>query len=493
MNRLVSPKCLRCPKFQTGKCAGATKRPLKTGATPLTRKDKQEGDISSVFSTFSGRKSASLPDRFRDLKQNLTVGFEEEIQRSWDELVEVLKVRTEEVATKREAIIPQLNFSSIEAGNVSAADKEAIRRTGVAVIRGVVPKQNAEALLADVRQYFKKHPFKGFPSDAQEKVIYESYWSPSQVQARSHPNMLATQAWMNQLYSAAPDQKIDLSVPLTYCDRVQIRPPGDKHFGLPPHVDGGGVERWEDRAYNHVYRNIFQGKWKEYDPWDLTGRLDANMNMYEAPGGCSVFRAFQSWLGLSRHGPQEGTLVVHPILQPTTAYWMLRPFFKPTRKDSLDGWKFSLDDEEGNTYLHGANPGTAQEHTPDHHPHLRLQETMIPYPTVEPGDTVFWSADTIHGTETVNSGKNDACVFYIPSVPLTPNNAQYVAQQRDAFFKGAPPPDFPGGLGETGFYNRGNVKDIQSEAGKVAMGLQPIDLQAKNKSLEKEINNILGY
>lgn len=126
--------------------------------------------------------------------------------------------------------------------------------------------------------------------------------------------------------------------------------------------------------------------------------------MYDAPGGCSVFRAFQSWLGLSRHGPQQGqlnskmklfpkltfgsagTLVVHPILQPSTAYWMLRPFFKPTQKGSLDGWKFSLDDEEGNTFLHGANPGTAQEHTPDHHPHLMLNETMIPYPTVEPGD-----------------------------------------------------------------------------------------------------------
>lgn len=36
---------------------------------------------------------------------------------------------------------------------------------------------------------------------------------------------------------------------------------------------------------------------------------------------------------------------------------------------------------------------------------------------------VFWSADTIHGTEAVNAGDNDACVFYIPSVPLTPNNA----------------------------------------------------------------------
>jgi len=105
----------------------------------------------------------------------------------------------------------------------------------------------------------------------------------------------------------------------------------------------------------------------------------------------------------------------------------------------LDGWKFSLDDEEGDVYLHGANPGTAQEHTPDHHPHLMLSETMIPYPTVEPGDTgkavaylisrtklmfiVFWSADTIHGTESDNTGDNDACVFYIPSVPLTPNNA----------------------------------------------------------------------
>jgi hypothetical protein len=50
-------------------------------------------------------------------------------------------------------------------------------------------------------------------------------------------------------------------------------------------------------------------KWQEYDPWDLSGRLDANMNMYDGPGGCSVFRTFQGWLGLSRHGPKEGELV----------------------------------------------------------------------------------------------------------------------------------------------------------------------------------------
>ncbi|KAG9964054.1 DUF1479-domain-containing protein, partial [Aureobasidium melanogenum] len=496
MRIVISPSCRKCPKFKAGKCAGKVKRLFATEATPLTRGNKKEGDISSVFTSFSGRKSAPLPDRYRDLKRNLTTGFEEQIQRSWDDLVEVLKVRTEEVATKREAIIPQMKFSDIQTGSVPPETIQAIRRTGVAVVRGVVPKDVTEGLLTDVREYFSKHKFNGFPSDTDKKVVYESYWSSSQVKARSHPNMLATQSFMNQLYTADTNQKVDLTTPLTYCDRVQIRPPGDKLFALSPHVDGGGVERWEDRAYGHVYRNIFKGKWNEYDPWDLTGRLDANMNMYDGPGGCSVFRTFQGWLGLSRHGPKEGTLVVHPILQPSTAYWMLRPFFKPTRKGSLDGWKFSLDDDEGNVFLHGANPGTAQEHTPDHHPHLNLKETMIPYPTVDPGDTVFWSADTIHGTEMENTGKNDACVFYIPSVPMTPNNAQYVAQQRDAFAAGIPPPDFPGGLGESQFADATYLTEIQSEAGKQAMGLVPISVDGKDNKraeLAKEVNNILGF
>jgi hypothetical protein len=70
----------------------------------LNRREKQEGDISSTFTTFSGRKAEPLPPRFRELKRNLTTGFEEKIQRSWDELVEVLKVRTEEVATQREKV-----------------------------------------------------------------------------------------------------------------------------------------------------------------------------------------------------------------------------------------------------------------------------------------------------------------------------------------------------------------------------------------------------
>lgn len=104
MNRAVSSKCFQCSTFRAGRCSGTAKRLLATDAAPLTRKDKKEGDISSVFSTFSGRKIPPLPERFRELKRNLTTGFEEQIQKSWDELVEVLKVRTEEVASKRESV-----------------------------------------------------------------------------------------------------------------------------------------------------------------------------------------------------------------------------------------------------------------------------------------------------------------------------------------------------------------------------------------------------
>src|SRR6478735_379799 len=104
--RSVASKCLKCPAFQGGKCAGTNtnKRRMATEAVPPTRKNKKGGDISSVFTSFSGRKAEPLPDRYRDLKRQLTTGFEEQIQKSWDDLVEVLKVRTEEVATKREAV-----------------------------------------------------------------------------------------------------------------------------------------------------------------------------------------------------------------------------------------------------------------------------------------------------------------------------------------------------------------------------------------------------
>jgi hypothetical protein len=64
-----------------------------------------------------------------------------------------------------------LKFSDIRSGNVSATDIAAIRRTGVAVVRGVVDKEVTEGLLSDVRRYLNSWPFKGFPSTEDKKVM----------------------------------------------------------------------------------------------------------------------------------------------------------------------------------------------------------------------------------------------------------------------------------------------------------------------------------
>ena len=65
-------------------------------------------------------------------------------------------------------------------------------------------------------------------------------WTKPQVQARSHPNVLATTIWLNNLYRTASGETIegvDLSTPLTYADRFRIRHPGSKWYMFTPHVD----------------------------------------------------------------------------------------------------------------------------------------------------------------------------------------------------------------------------------------------------------------
>ncbi len=74
------------------------------------------------------------------------------------------------------------------------------------------------------------------------------------MRARQHPNMLGVQKAILGMYHVRneADTDVDLSRPAMYIDRLRIRPPGDAKFTLPPHVDGGGVERWKDKDYRQV-------------------------------------------------------------------------------------------------------------------------------------------------------------------------------------------------------------------------------------------------
>lgn len=244
------------------------------------------------------------------------------------------------------------------------------------------------------------------PHDPQ---VYELYWSHSQTRARAHPNLIATQRHLMSLWHTAnPTTEISTFQPLTYADRVRIRQPGDAGFALGPHVDGGSVERWEPTGYGlgAVYDKIFQGNWEEYDPWESSCRIPVVSDLYEGGGACSMFRMFQGWLSMSKTGPGEGTLMVNPLLQLSTAYFLLRPFFVPVNQpkslisgdysaEFLDADNWRLEPRgEVTSDLQGASPGHAQELNQVLHPHLDLRRSMVHVPKISPGDYVAWHCDS---------------------------------------------------------------------------------------------------
>jgi hypothetical protein len=93
--------------------------------------------------------------------------------------------------------------------------------------------------------------------------------------------------WHNSSFAAG----VDLSIPISYFDRLRIRTPGDTSFTLGPHIDGGSVERWEDPNFREVWSKVLEGGsgWKDYDPFDASPRLDAKQDLYNAPSVSIVF------------------------------------------------------------------------------------------------------------------------------------------------------------------------------------------------------------
>lgn len=241
----------------------------------------------------------------------------------------------------------------------------------------------------------------GFPADA--PAAYELYWSPSQVLARSYPNLLKTQAFlMSHWHSDDKSALISTSHPTAYADRLRIRQPGDAGFALGPHVDSGSCERWETNGYGKggVYDAIWKGNWQGYDPWEASRRLPVVSDLYNGAGACSMFRMFQGWLSMSETNAGEGTLMVNPLLGKATAYFLLRPFFEPKKGPSempgsafLDSNNWRMQ-EKPTPVLQGAVPSNCQELNNALHPHLDLEHTMVHVPLIKPGDYVAWHCDS---------------------------------------------------------------------------------------------------
>jgi hypothetical protein len=457
------------------------------------------GDISDVFPSLRGETVGPLPKEFSKIQERIieAAGGPEMLQASWDRLLPSL---AEEVATVKKLgnrVIPQIDMSRISADGEFPGDfQNEVRKRGVGIVRNVVPRDEARQWKYDLDDYISKNPVKGFPEH--NPTIFELYWSKSQLRGRTHPNSMKVQKALQQLWHSKHSTQLPVSLrhSLTYADRLRMRPPGDQKFALGPHIDAGGIERWEDVEYSKVYSKIlYEGSWEDYDPFDYTFRLTANSDLHEGQGQCSMFRLFQGWLGMSETGPREGSLQVNPMIKHATAYLMLRPFFAP--ETAINGDSYDPTDNNMNVPWRFAGPtsvfpnslpGCVQELSPISHPHLELEHTMVSLPKMYPGDFIAWHTDTIHAVEKEHQGTGDASVLYIPAVALTQNNLDYVVKEKAAYLRGSPAPDYPDadGTGEHGFIDVGTDRDILTLEGAQALGLGNVKFNVSDARTEGE-------
>jgi hypothetical protein len=342
-----------------------------------------------------------LSPEFAELKRKIRAHYgDEQIRKSWidvcNRLNDVVIPKLKSLGTKS---IPTLSLKELlEASN---ENKQAIRAAGCVVVKGVVEQSLGWEWQAMSKAYVEENSslVTGIPRDKPEKSVWDVFWSPAQLEARGHPQMLKVQAAMNMLWSdSRPDdpESVRLNEAYSYADRMRLRAPGDESFALGPHIDGGSLERWEDDEYREVYDLIFSGQFEKFQDYDIRKRLTANQNLYGGTSGCHVLRTWQGWTSLSRTAPGEGSLSLFPAVNESISYILLRPFFAlPLEGGKLiPGWEDpSTWEWDTSSAFAGSIGGKSQELGAISHPHLRLKECLVPLPTVEPGDQVFWHCD----------------------------------------------------------------------------------------------------
>ncbi|KAK1760222.1 hypothetical protein QBC47DRAFT_2387 [Echria macrotheca] len=454
--------------------------------------------------SFYGTEPVPLPSRFASIKRSLAAGHETELEASWVRLLDALRGAVEHIEQRGPNITPSIDYADITDGKLTDSFQRDLKRYGLGVIRGVVPRQDAQAAIDETVKYLEtKHDFK--PPSPQDPTCFDFFWTPAQVRTRAHPRVLEAQRWAMSLWDNHADDRMATRFPISYADRLRIHganiggvgPDKDadaanggtganeeeqrafvEQFGdfssstLIAQVDNGSLERWEPDGYGRggTYDAVFKGEWEKYDPWDPTYRVSATPDLYNGYGACSIFRMYQGVVALSTIEP--GLIRLLPMPKLATAYFLLRPFFSPKTKPPerrhgpewdafLDASNWELN-REHNTIIHGAVPGHAQRLTELWHPHLHLRRTLVTIPTLQTGDYIVWHPDlAYHMSSNPNvmasraptpppAGEVDekppsqpvSILVYIPAAPLTQTNALYLARQRKTFQRGHPTPDF---------------------------------------------------
>ncbi|KAF1999079.1 DUF1479-domain-containing protein [Amniculicola lignicola CBS 123094] len=416
-----------------------------------------------------------LEQRFADLKQKLVKPeHKQKVIESYGTLCNVLKEQADFIEKNGPRMVPEIDFNEVKKnGGLLPDDFSAlVRERGCVILRNVVSEEQAVQWEQDLLSYTKRHSeVGGFP--VERPTIWSLFWTPTQVQIRSHPRVMEVMRCVSKLWTVSnPTVPVDLDSQVVYPDRFRIRYPNkEAAYVLPAHLDSGAIERWEDPVNRSNYSEIFEGNWENWDGWVADKRIDAQSDLYHIGNSCSCWRSLQGWLSLSHSNTGEGTLRILPSLKASVAYCMLRPLF---------GSNGEFDDTQPT--FPGSEPGKTQfKPTNDFHPHLAMEKSVVGIPPVRPGDYVFWHCDLVHEVDKYHPGTRNSTAVYNACNPLTPYNIDSLLSVREAFEKAAPPRDFTSAKLvkeiETDHVDHGARREnIWSEDGLKAIGLKKLDV-----------------
>jgi hypothetical protein len=348
-------------------------------------------------------------------------------------------------------VFPVVDFADVVAGRVSAAERHQVSTHGCVVVRGTFPTAQAETWDAELAEYldrndFERRLFEKYPNLAAGSKIWPIYWSRPQVEARQHPHMVAVRRFVNSFWRhrSADVEWFDPDHDIGYADRVRRRQPGVEAAALAPHNDAPSALGWRLPENQHVFEGLLQHGLVGYDAWDAAHRttVDAASNVVS-----SVFRTFQGWTALSQMHPADGVLHVVPVL-PAVGYRLVR----------------GLAGELGLI-------GTEREAAParDRGDEL-LTRALVPIPTVEPGDTVWWHGDLFHSVGAAANDTRWGNVMYIGAAPVCARNDAYRPSMYPRFLAGVSPIDFPDDSFEADFAGRATAADLDA-TGRAQFGI----------------------
>jgi len=398
-------------------------------------------DINNIDQIIKDEKEI-LRSKSKDYKENFS---------KIEKFIESEILQIESLKKNKQNIIPVINFRDLSS-NLSDFKNE-INKRGCVIIKDVFDDSLIHQMNKDLESYIeennyyedqkKKSNIDQYFSDLQsgKPQIFGLYWSKTQVNIRQSKELDLVKKWLNSLWIHEHNGEtiFDPNNELVYADRVRRREPGDKTLGLSPHCDAGSVERWIDKGYQDVYKDIFADNFAKYDPFNAAYRNKTQE--IESPAVSHVFRTFQGWVALTEQGPGDGTLQLIPIAK-SMAFILTR----------------ALMDDVGETDLCGSKPARALSVNPTYH--SLLLRGLVSIPKMNAGDTVWWHPDVVHAVEDHHSGNSYSNVVYVGSTPYCEKNLAYAKKQSQKFLEGKSPPDFAAEDYEVSYKNRATFDDL---------------------------------